>query len=116
MKYEELLDKALSDYKSFGLVWRDDLDYNSDAVEFDKKLRHLLISEKRDQSWPGTTLQDGFATIKFYKVTHESVEILRQVGSSFNFLSPSYPEDLFFSDAKEVVYASCAHEKLEWFR
>lgn len=48
MKYEELLDKARSDGKSFGLVWRDDLDYNSDAVEFEKKLRPFLINEKRD--------------------------------------------------------------------
>jgi len=109
-----LLDKALLEFDSFSVVWRNELDYNSNALEFDRKLEPFLLSECETSQWPGTRLVDAFALVKKYSVSEDTINVLRCVSSTFDLLAPDFPEDLaFYSDGK-VVYASVAHERLEW--
>ena len=114
MDYQSLLNKAITDFDSFSLIWRDELEYNDNAKNFEQKLNPFLIQEDRVDEWPGTQLESMSATMKVYALSNESIQCLKKVSGPFEFLSPSYPEDLAFYRKKETVYASSAHEKVDW--
>ncbi|OZG69942.1 hypothetical protein BTA51_28595 [Hahella sp. CCB-MM4] len=99
----------------FSFIWRDDLDFNKAAQQFETDLLPFLIREERVSEWPGTELDGEGATMKYYELTTESYQILSKVSSPFEFLSPFYPEDVAMYKDSKLVYASCSHEKIEWF-
>jgi len=111
----EVIDSVSDKADKFSLIWRDHLDYNKNAKEFEKSLRPFLVAEKRVKKWPGTELDAVAATIRFYRLEDESIKILKRNKFSYEFLSPSFPEDLAIYRGDEVVFSSCAHEQLEWF-
>ena len=53
--------------------------------------------------------------MKLYRVTTESLEILKTVDDFLDWLSPSYPEDLTFYKKGRPAYVSIAHEKDAWY-
>lgn len=114
---ESVIDITKGQAASFSFVWRDHLDYDKNAEEFESALRPFLIKEDRVSEWPGTTLEYVAATIKFYIWCPESVALLRCVESPTEFLSPAYPEDLAIYKAnEELLYGSCSHEDMEWLQ
>ena len=110
-----MLNKALTECDSFSFVWRDELDYNENAIKFDEKLKPFLIKEYRTDKWPGTQLDCKSAVIKIYNLSAESIKCLENATTQYDFVSPFYPEDLAFYKKNNVVYASSAHEKKDWY-
>lgn len=114
-EYEALLNHAEKGFETFSLVWRDDFQFDNSAREIEKALIPYLIETKQTNEWPGTKLFSGTATIKIYKVTPESIAILKAVGSVFDWLAPAYPEDLTFYKGGRPIYVSISHEKDAWY-
>jgi hypothetical protein len=114
MSYEELMAKALKEFESFSLVWRDEFDFDERCKSIESALRPFFIEEQRTDEWPGTKIFGALATVRHYKVERESIEIIGQAGSFKTWMAPSYPEDLAFYKGKKVAYSSIAHENDEW--
>jgi len=113
-KLSKILDLISDKSDTFSLVWRDHLEYNKNAEEFESSLQPFLIKEKRAKKWPGTELGEEAATIRFYRLNAESIKILKTNEFSYQFLSPYFPEDLAVYKGEKEIFSSCAHEKLEW--
>lgn len=111
---ESILGK-LSDKKkvTFNLIIGDDLETNQNFERFRDCLAPFLINERRVMSWPGTDLLEGLAIQNSYVLRKETNLILRRLKSPFDYIAPDYPEDLSFYVDGELVYACCAHEKIE---
>lgn len=114
MNYASLLSKALKEFDTFSLVWRDEFSFDKHCYEIEGDLAQHLISEERTDEWPGTKIFGALATVRHYKVSPESIKILKRAKSFKDWLAPSYPEDLAFYKSGEVAYASIAHENDEW--
>jgi hypothetical protein len=114
MNYEKLMAKALKDFDSFSLVWRDGFEFNEHCALIERSLSSFLIEEQRTDEWPGTKIFGALATVRHYKVQNESIEIIGEAGSFKAWMVPSYPEDLAFYKSKNIVYTSIAHENEEW--
>lgn len=99
----------------FSYVWRDDLDFDDHAKEFEERLMPHLIREYRASEWPGTELDELAATIRRYNLNDESAKVLSCVEKPFDFISPSYPEDLAIYVDGKLYYACCSHERFDWF-
>lgn len=114
--YKELLDRASKDFDAFSLVWRDHLKFNKSATEIEKALRPYLLKTEITSEWPGTKLfTDAKGTLRLYKVTAESLNVLKTVEDIFSWLAPAFPEDLTFYIGDRPVYISIAHEKEAWY-
>jgi hypothetical protein len=113
--YEDLLDFAEEEYDSFSLVWRNHLSFTKSAWQVEEDLRPYLISEFSSHKWPGTEIIGGKALVRTYRVSPESLSVLRQVSSVFDWLAPDYPEDLAFYKGNKLAFASVAHEGEAWF-
>ena len=115
-KLEDILEKVRENGVRFSLVWRDHLDYNENASKFAADLRQYQLEENRASQWPGTKLDEVAATVRSYELCPGTEAIIKRVSASDEFLSPKYPEDFAVYDAAgNTLYASCAHEQLEWF-
>lgn len=114
MNYESLLEKALKNFDSFSLVWRDEFDFDDHCKAIEADLSDHLVSEERTDEWPGTKIYDALATVRHYEVNPDSIRILGRAKSFRDWMAPKYPEDLAFYKADKVVYASIAHENDEW--
>lgn len=114
MSYEELMAKALNEFDSFSLVWRDEFEFDEQCTSIEKSLAPFLLEEQRTDEWPGTKIFDALATVRHYKVVKGSIEIIAKAGSFKTWIAPSYPEDLAFYQGKIVAYSSIAHETDEW--
>ena len=113
--YGQLLDLALEFCETFSLVWRDQLDFNTEARELEERLQLWLLSETRGSIWPGTELIGHKATIRFYQLNAKSVEVLVSVGGLYGWLAPSKPEDLaLYSSDGTVWLGSITHERDAW--
>jgi len=55
------------------------------------------------------------ATSRTYRINNTTINILRSVESVYQWVSPSYPEDLAFYKKGELWFASIAHEGESWF-
>ena len=114
MRVLEFSPEENSSYISF--VWRDELDYNQNAKDFEKSIGKYKVLEKRVNQWPGTMLLEDSATLKIYKLCDEIIKVLYCVDYVTEFLSPNYPEDLaIYDENNNILYASCSHEGLEWY-
>ena len=114
MSYEELMAKALAEFDSFSLVWRDEFEFDEKCALIEKSLAPFLIEEQRTDEWPGTKIFDALATVRHYKVVADSIEIISKADSFKTWMAPSYPEDLAFYKGKKSAYSSIAHENDEW--
>jgi len=110
MEYQSLLARAFNEADEFSLVWREEFKFQQSALSIDLKLSPFLISEQKTSSWPGTDLFGGFATLKKYSVSRESIALLNEVKSVYEWLAPKYPEDLAFYNNGKVLFWSIAHE------
>ena len=113
--YEQLLTKALKEFDSFSLVWRESDRFKDEAKKFTKRLEPYLISKIRTNRWPGTKIRGGKAIVRTYKVCPESISELRVVSDVFAWLPPYLPEDLAFYKNDKVVFTSIAHERIASF-
>ena len=111
-EYQSLLDSAVREFDSFSLVWRDELRYDEHAAELEQKLQPYLIEETRVDRWPGTQLFDVLATVRYYRVTDSSIEVLRWADDFRSWQSPRAPEDLAFYWQGTAKYWSVAHEEM----
>jgi len=109
-EYQSLLTRASNEADEFSLVWREEFIFQQSALSIDMKLSPFLISELKTSSWPGTELFGGFATLKKYSVSPESIALLNEVKSVYDWLAPKYPEDLAFYKNGKVLFWSIAHE------
>lgn len=114
-EYEHLLNVAKDKFDSFSLVWRDQLDFNQNAISFNKSLEQFLIKEQHTDEWPGTKIFGSKAKVRTYKVNSDSLGVLSQLNNVFEFLSPHYPEDLAFYSNGKVKFTSIAHEADVWY-
>jgi len=113
--YEALLDFASERCSQFSLVWRDQLDFETSAKEIKQPLRHFIVSRKRTTIWPGTEIFGGKSTVIHYRITKQTMRILRQVKSLYSWLSPKFPEDLaFYTDIGCCWLATVSHEGMAW--
>lgn len=114
--YRHLLAYLGKTSHSFSLVRRDQLDFDASADKMDDRLRPFRIRQVKTDKWPGTELIGHRATVTFYRVVPETIDILSEVLTLYTWLSPDYPEDLAFYRADGTcLLASVAHEKDAWF-
>jgi len=111
----QLLSRALAEYDSFSLVWRDELVFSELAKKFEEELSPFLISKIKTDRWPGTQIEDKKAILRTYSVTQESILVLEKLESVFDYIAPNYPEDIAFYKNGDVMYESMAHEKQAWY-
>jgi len=115
MIYQTLLQIAKSHMYAFSLVWRDSFDFAESATSLAHDLQPWLCYERHAQEWPGTTLLDGWAMVRWYRVTEESLALIANPGRLYGWIRPAYPEDLAFyrRDGKPWL-GSVAHEDMGW--
>lgn len=114
--YFDLLNFAASRCESFSLVWQDQFKFEQSAYEIKHALKPFLISNRRTDKWPGTTLIGHEAIVRRYRVADESVKLLHVAGALYSWLEPKLPEDLAFYDSEDTVWlASTSHEGQAWF-
>lgn len=74
-----------------------------------------LCLERHATSWPGTTLLDGTAWVRWYKVTQESISHLESKDGLYWWRRPNNPEDLaFYLEDGRGWLGSIAHEGEGW--
>lgn len=112
--YDALMDQARKEYDSFTVVWRAGFKFSDKAKSLDQQLEPFLISQKKANKWPGTEASGPPSIVKEYSVCKQSIEILREAGSAWAWVSPDRPEDLAFYKKGNVVFASVAHERMAW--
>ena len=113
--YKTLLDFASKRCSVFSLVWRDQLDFHTTAKEIKQPLRHFIIAQKRTSIWPGTQIFESKATVIHYRITKQTIGILKQANSLYSWLSPKLPEDLaFYTNEGRCWLATVAHEAEAW--
>ena len=112
--YEELLAYATEEADSFSLVWRN-VNFDDSAWKLMDDLSPWLVSDYSSSAWPGTELYNDKAKVRTYKLTDETLAILKAQTSVFDWLAPKLPEDLAFYKGKEVLFCSVAHEGEAWF-
>jgi hypothetical protein len=114
--YFDLLALAVERCATFSLTWRDQLTYRPSASDLDIALRPFLIREARTNRWPGTVLTDSLATVRHYRLTRDSVPVLRGPASLYAWRAPELPEDLAFYAADGSVWlTTISHEAEAWF-
>ncbi|QOX77503.1 hypothetical protein FY034_00610 [Trichlorobacter lovleyi] len=114
--YYLLLEWAKVEASSFSLIWRKGFSFAATAQEVEKRLRPYLIKEELTNEWPGTKIcAPPEETIRFYRITNDTIKVLRTVTSVYDWLAPDYPEDLAFYN-KECcpLFGSVAHEHLSF--
>lgn len=113
--YQTLLRIAKSHMFAFSLVWRDSFKFAESATCLTRDLQPWLCYERYTQEWLGMALIDGWALVRWYRVTEESLALIANPGSLYGWLWPAYPEDLAFyrHDGKPWL-GSIAHEGIGW--
>ena len=112
--YRRLLDHARSGCEYALLVVREE-DWppgGSSATAIEALSPFLVSSEKRSE-WPGTVLIAGTATVFNYKLTDDSVGVLkREAEGLYDWSAPELPEDLCLLRADLSPWlVSIAHER-----
>ena len=113
--YEEVLEIASRICYAFCFIWRDDLKSHASAFQLADELAPWLCFEKRTNRWPGMTLF-GLASARWYRITPESMSVLRRVNGLYEWLIPHRPEDLaFYLKDGRAWLGSISHEHAGWF-
>jgi hypothetical protein len=113
--FETILTWALESCTHFSLAWRTDWEGEDTANELYHKLLPFFVRDEDTDEWPGTKIFNATATIAYYKLSAESIEILKKV-HLFGLGMPFYPEDLaLYKDDGSCWFGSVAHEQMAFF-
>jgi hypothetical protein len=113
--YAFLIERCLQQEGTFGLVWRDQLEFGESARLIQAELRPLQVRHKKADRWPGTALLGHRASVITYRGDAAATAVLERPGSLFAWLAPDYPEDLFFAGRDGTLQVvTVSHEKLGW--
>ena len=116
-EYRDLLQLALEACGSFSLVWRDQLAFEPSAEEVAQSLQPFLIREQRTDEWPGTKLFGHLATVRYYRLTVETLAVLERAAGLYAWQAPVFPEDLaFYTHDSKLWLGSIAHERDAWLQ
>ena len=116
-EYRDLLHLAAEACGSFSLVWRDQLAFEPSAEEVARSLRPFLIREQRTDEWPGTKLLGHLATVRYYRLTPETLAVLERAARLYAWEAPALPEDLaLYTHDNNVWLGSIAHERDAWLQ
>src|SRR4051812_10440493 len=74
--YAALIDFAVARCTRFYLVWREQLEFNESAQQFEATLRPWEIDSVRTDTWDGTRLLGHYASVRHYRLDRESADIL----------------------------------------
>ena len=114
--YKSLLDFALRRCQSFSFVWRDQMEFERSASDFEVQIRSHLASEKRSNEWPGTWSASNENIVRRYHCEENSINKLARVNGVYSWIAPQYPEDIvFYLPNGNPWFVSIAHEKTSWF-
>jgi len=113
--YERLIDFALRHCDKFSIVWREELGNEKQKNEIAVNLNPFLISNISTNKWPGTEILSGTAEVCTYKLTQETVQIIKRAKRLYQWEAPGLPEDIaFYTKDGEVWFGSVAHERMGW--
>jgi hypothetical protein len=114
--YVALLDWMTVNAGSFSLVWQDQFSSNENAETALKLFGPFLIREERTNKWPGTTLYDDLAWVRYYRVEWRSIALLKSFLHALNgWYACDGPEDLAFYDRTgALILGSISHEHDSW--
>lgn len=112
--YESLISYLCCCASQFQIVVRHDCALDalmSNGVELLADLSPYSLGSSEEESWPGTQLLDGSATIHRFRVTELAIPILLRPKSLFNWCQPEFPEDpAFFRADSSLVLTTISHE------
>ncbi|MBI4259282.1 MAG: hypothetical protein HY658_01830 [Actinobacteria bacterium] len=95
------------------VVVRDRIELDRRATELLDALKPLLISERRESSWPGTVLLEGTARVFLFKLSSDAVmKLASAAGGLFEWEQPGLPEDLILlrGDSRPFL-VTISHER-----
>jgi hypothetical protein len=110
--YKKLIDVAFEICDTFHLVLRKDMGPLNKCLPILKMLESSLIVMKEESEWASTILGDGqTAKVYYYRTDTNASKIIREVSNSlYDWVHPSFPEDLsFFKEGKEWL-VTISHE------
>lgn len=116
VKYENFLRYALERSDAFLLVFCD-YDSKQSYEKRKKKLREELsgyrIKSRRNPSWPSNEIHtDKYKCfVDIHRMSLEVLPFLLKTEGIYNWMYPTYPEDLCFFKNGKCWFASCAHER-----
>ena len=112
--YPHLLDWAERNASIFHLVLRHGLDFNAESDDMLALLSPFIVRDRKTWNWAGTVAHDEARVIE-YKVSKESMGILRRAGGVFSWIYPFLPEDLaFFGPDMSCLFNSVSHHEEAW--
>lgn len=114
-EYKKLLDFIGKNSQSFALIIREP-EKSANAMKFVESLGKYLIKTEMVSEWPGTKLIGTKAKRSIFKVTDETIKIIRQFSVNLSsWIEPDLPEDLSFFNANgTALLVSITHENDFW--
>jgi hypothetical protein len=92
-------------------------DMAAEAKQLLDQIESAKISDSIQQSWPGTTLLDGFGRVLEYHVNASVLDTLTNfTGGLFAWSKRSFPEDLFVKSGATILLESVGHERFAFVR
>jgi hypothetical protein len=115
--YGRLLEAALTQAKTLGLIVQKRRTYPSSAIEVLDRLSPYLIEKRNVTEWPGTRLVPGYVEeLRIYRYDSAVKHFLEFVADGlFDWQNPDLPDDLHFLRSDESTWlGSIAHESDAW--
>lgn len=114
--YIQLMKFLFEKSQEFILVIRFDIIINDEINKIMDELSPFLIKKVRQTSWANTTLVceacDSKAIVHYFSSTNEALEIiLNKTNNLFQWVQPSFPEDISFLIDGEYFFTTTTHEK-----
>lgn len=111
----ELLNQALDQYDSFGLLWRSERQKGAPGWEIQEAFRPFLIKSEMTDEWPGTQIYYGKELYCTYALVPASLALLQQATELFSLFGDHGPEDLAFFKEGRTMFTSISHEEESWY-
>jgi hypothetical protein len=94
------------------LVVRESLGLSETGAELMKRLEPYLVARTVSDSWPGTTLLDGTATVSTFRLDPTVVTLLKSAATGlYAWQQPDLPEDLcLLREGGDPWLVTIAHE------
>lgn len=113
--YIQLMTYLFEKSQQFILVIRYDIILNDDINKIMEDLSPFLIKKVRQSCWANTDLccedYDSQTIVHYFTPTKEALEIiLNNTNNLFQWVQPSFPEDISFLIDGEYIFTSTAHE------
>ena len=84
--------------------------YKNNVSDFFEEIKEDIITNYRSNHYYGE-LCNYEKEIYLVKYNHRTMNVLRKYGCFSNWLSPKFPEDLFFWDGDVCYFSSISHEE-----